>query len=249
MDDKTVLVSIMHVNNEIGIIAPIEEIGKIVSRYDNAIFHTDAVQSYTKVNIKPKNYNIDMLSISAHKLHGPKGAGLLYIDSKCRIEPSVFGGGQESNLRSGTQNVPGISGLGTAAEMAFKTIEDDIKSIKELKAYFIEKVKNNIDDIKINSYEDERCAPHIVNISFLGIRGEVLLHMLEEKSIYVSTGSACSSKSKAKSGVLNAINLKDIEIEGAIRFSFSKFNTTEEIDYAIEHLIKSVAFIRKVVKR
>ncbi len=249
VDDQTVLISIMHANNEIGTIQPLDKIGKIKNKFDHIIFHTDAVQSYGKIKIDVKSWHLDAVSLSAHKLHGPKGIGALYLNGKKRIEPMIHGGGQEQNVRSGTENVPGIVGLGVAAEMAHKQFKQDQEHIMAVKTYFADQIKNTIDDIKINSYLDERCLPNLLSVSFLGIRGEVLLHMLEEQSIYVSTGSACSSNSKSKSKVLTQIGLTNDEIEGTIRFSLSKFNTKEEIDYVMTHLVKSVAYIRKVMKR
>ena len=190
---STILISIMHVNNEIGTIQPIEEIGKYLKTLKDKVYlHVDAVQSYSKINFKPSRYNIDFMSVSAHKFHGPKGIGFMYIKENNRIKPILTGGGQEIGIRSGTENVPGIYGLGEAVKIINKNLNDTINKINDLKELLKEEISNNIDDIKINSPEDGVC--HILNVSFKDIRGEVLLHYLEQKGIYVSTGSACSSK-------------------------------------------------------
>lgn len=249
LDENTILLSFMHVNNELGTIQPIKEIGLLKNQYDKVCFHVDAVQSYGKIKLYPKDFNVDMFSISAHKLHGPKGVGALYIRDNFKIPPLLYGGEQENNLRSGTENVPGISGFGKAVEYSFHDFDNNIKHVRTVKNYLVEGIKNEIKDIKINSFEDERCAPHIANISFLGIRGEVLLHMLEQDEIYVSTGSACSSKKKSQSHVLKAAGLSDEEIEGAVRFSFSKFNTIEEMDYVLVHLKKHINSFRKMMRK
>ena len=186
----TILVTIMHVNNEIGTIQPIDEIGKYLkSLKDKVYFHVDAVQSYGKINFKPSKYNIDFMSVSGHKLHGPKGIGFMYIKENNRLKPILTGGGQEIGIRSGTENVPGIYGLGEAVKILNKDLNSTINKIQELKDLLKEEIVNNIDNIKINSPEDGVC--HILNISFEDIKGEVLLHYLEQKGIYVSTGSAC----------------------------------------------------------
>ncbi|MDO4481652.1 MAG: cysteine desulfurase family protein [Bacillota bacterium] len=249
LDDDTVLVSLMHVNNELGTIQPVEDAGRLVKALDKTLFHVDGVQSFGKLRMKSAVSAADLLSVSAHKIHGPKGMGALYIKKGVNIKSPVTGGGQEKNIRSGTENVPGISGFGKAAELAYKDFDRTIENMRNVRKYLLEGIKSEIKDIRINSYEDERCAASVLNVSFLGVRGEVLLHMLEQKDIFVSTGSACSSNKKGQSHVLKAAGLTDEEIEGAVRFSFSRFNTVEEMDYVIANLKKSVDDIRKVIRR
>ena len=248
IDKNTVLVSIMHVNNEIGTIQPIEEIGKIIK--DNstrAKFHVDGVQSYGKIAIDVKKANIDYLTVSSHKFHGPKGVGFCYIRKGLRLKPLISGGGQESGFRSGTENLPGVMGMVVAAKMAQASIKESYKKVWEIKEHFIEKLKG-IENIKINSPQKENISPYILNVSFTGIRGEVLLHALEENGIFVSTGSACSSRGGKESHVLKALGLDYKDIDGAIRFSFSRFNTLEEVDLSNEALKKSLLFLRRVRK-
>ena len=244
---ETLLVSIMHVNNEIGTIQPIEEIGKYLKSLDEKIYlHVDAVQSYAKIKFRPSRYNIDFMSVSGHKLHGPKGIGFMYVKENNRIKPLLTGGGQEIGIRSGTENVPGIYGIGEAVKVINKDLEGTIDKIRELRDLLKEEILANIDDVKINTPEDGVC--HVLNVSFRGVRGEVLLHYLEQKEIYVSTGSACSSKKKG-SHVLNAIGLTPEEIEGAIRFSLSDLNTKEEILETIKVLKESVSDLRMIIGR
>lgn len=244
---STSLVTMMHVNNEIGSIQPIQEIGKYLKTLNDKVYlHVDAVQSYGKINFKPSRYNIDFMSISGHKLHGPKGIGFMYIKENNRLKPLLTGGGQEIGIRSGTENVPGIYGLGEAIKITNKDLDENIEKIANLKNMLKEGLLENIDDIKINSSDDGVC--HILNVSFRGIKGEVLLHYLEQKGIYVSTGSACSSKKKG-SHVLNAINLNPNEIEGAIRFSLSDMNNEEEILETIKTVKESVNDLRMIIRR
>ena len=244
---STILVTTMHVNNEVGSIQPIEEIGKYLKTLDHKVyFHVDCVQSYTKVKFRPTRYNIDFMTVSGHKFHGPKGIGFMYIKENSKIRPMITGGGQESSVRSGTENVPGIYGLGKAVEIMNKNLDEKIEKIQNLKVLLKEEILKNIDGVKINSPEDGVC--HILNVSFENIRGEVLLHFLEQKNIYVSTGSACSSKKKG-SHVLNAIKLTPDQIEGAIRFSLSDFNTEEEILEIVKVLKDSISDLRMIIKR
>ena len=243
----TCLVTIMHVNNEVGSIQPIQEIGKYLKTLnDKVYFHVDAVQSYSKINFKPSRYNIDLMSVSGHKLHGPKGIGFMYIRENNRIKPMLTGGGQEIGIRSGTENTPGIYGLGEAINIINQNLDEKIEKIANLKNLLKNEIVKNIDDIKINSPEDGVC--HILNISFRGVKGEVLLHYLEQKKVYVSTGSACSSKKKG-SHVLNAMELTPDEIEGAIRFSLSDLNTEEEILEAAKIVKESVEDLRMIIRR
>ena len=244
---ETILVSVMHVNNEIGTIQPVEEIGKYLKSLDEKVyFHVDGVQSYAKIKFRPSRYNIDFMSVSGHKLHGPKGIGFMYVKENNRIKPLLTGGGQEIGIRSGTENVPGIYGIGEAVRILNQDLEGTIDKIRGLRDLLKEEILANIDNVKINSPEDGVC--HVLNVSFRGVRGEVLLHYLEQKEIYVSTGSACSSKKKG-SHVLNAIGLTPDEIEGAIRFSLSDLNTKEEIMQTVEVLKESVSDLRMIIGR
>ena len=244
---ETILVSVMHVNNEIGTIQPVEEIGKYLKSLDEKVyFHVDGVQSYAKIKFRPSRYNIDFMSVSGHKLHGPKGIGFMYVKENNRIKPLLTGGGQEIGIRSGTENVPGIYGIGEAVRILNQDLEGTIDKIRGLRDLLKEEILANIDNVKINSPEDGVC--HVLNVSFRGVRGEVLLHYLEQKEIYVSTGSACSSKKKG-SHVLNAIGLTPDEIEGAIRFSLSDLNTKEEIMKTVEVLKESVSDLRMIIGR
>lgn len=245
--DDTFLVSTMHVNNEIGAIQPIEEIGKYLKTLKQKVyFHVDAVQSYAKIKFRPSKYNIDFMSVSGHKLHGPKGIGFMYVKENNRIKPLLTGGGQEIGVRSGTENVPGIYGLGKAVEILNQDLQGTIDKIRSLRDLLKKEIVENIDNVKINSPEDGVC--HVLNVSFRGVKGEVLLHYLEQKEIYVSTGSACSSKKKG-SHVLNAIGLSAEEIEGAIRFSLSDLNTEEEIREVVKALKESVSDLRMIIGR
>lgn len=247
--EDTILVSIMLVNNEIGCIQPIKEIKKIINEKNKFTkLHVDGVQGVGKIDVNIKELDIDTLSFSSHKIHGPKGIGCLYMKKDLIIEPIFYGGSQERGVRVGTENVPGIVGFGKAVEILDNKFNEEKNQIKELKKYFIEKLSQNINDIKINS-DLHKSSPHILSVSFKDIRGEILLHYLEDRGIYVSTRSACSSNKKAESHVLKAIGLNDNDIEGTIRFSFSHLNNKEEIDITIEKLKESVEEIRKIIKR
>lgn len=246
--EETILVSIMYVNNEVGSVQPIAEAVKIVKDYNSKIlFHVDAVQGFGKYRIFPKKEGIDLLSISGHKIHGPKGTGVLYVNEKVKIKPIVFGGEQQKNVRSGTENVPGIAGLALAAKTIYTGLEDKVAKMRELKAYFIEGL-SKIDHIKIHGLYDETSAPHIVSVGFAGIRSEVLLHTLEDKGIYVSSGSACASNHPAISGVLRGIGAGKEYLDSTLRFSFSEFTTKEEIDYTLETLYNCVPVLRKYTR-
>ncbi|MBS3995572.1 MAG: cysteine desulfurase [Alkaliphilus sp.] len=248
--EETIMITIMHVNNEVGTIQPVEDIGDFIrDRASKPIFHVDAVQSFGKVHLRSSRIMADFISLSGHKIHGPKGIGALYIKKGQRIQPLVFGGNQETGLRSGTENVPGILGFGVAAEEITNDIDNRILKMRTLKESFVKMLKSEIGDIKINGSEGEGSSPHITNISFMGVMGEVLLHSLEQDNIFVSTGSACSSKKEAKSHVLKAMGMKDSEIESAIRFSFSHNNTIEEMNFTIDRLKKHVSELRKIRKR
>ncbi len=244
----TMLVSVMHVNNEIGAVQPIEEIGKIVKANNKAtLFHVDAIQGYGKYRIYPKKMGIDLLSVSGHKIHGPKGVGFLYCDSKVKIKPIIFGGGQQKDLRSGTENVPGIVGLAEAAKEIYTDFEEKIEHLYEIKEYFVEKV-TELEGTKINGLTGKESAPHVVSVSFPGIRSEVLLHSLEDKEIYASAGSACSSNKPAVSATLKAIDAPKEHLDSTLRFSFSVHTTKEEIDYCIEVLKGLLPMLRRYAR-
>lgn len=245
LTDETILVSIMYVNNEIGSIQPIEEIGKIIKSYrEDIVFHVDAIQAYGKLKIYPKRAKVDLLSVSGHKIHGPKGSGFLYIKDKTKIQPILFGGGQQKGMRSGTENVPAIAGLSLASKFMYENYEEKIEKLNRLKERFIKGV-SEIENVKNNSGE----APHIISISFPGVRSEVLLHALEEKGVYVSSGSACSSNHPAISGTLKAIGLDKNHWESTLRFSLSIFTTEEEVDFAIQCLKELVPVLRRFTRR
>lgn len=245
----TILVSIMHVNNEVGAVQPIEEAGRIIERINpSTLFHVDAVQGFGKLKLYPKRCNVDMLSISGHKIHGPKGTGMLYIDEHVKIKPVVFGGGQQKGLRSGTENVPGTAGLGLAAKMVYADMEQDTARLYELKAY-LQKSLMEMEDVMLNGPLFEEGAPHIVSASFVGVRSEVLLHALEEKGIYVSAGSACASRKHTVSATLSAMGIDQKLLDCTIRFSLSIFTTKEELDYTIKCLHEILPMLRRFVRR
>ena len=244
---ETTLISIMYVNNEMGAIQDLEAIGNLIKeRSSRAKFHVDAVQGYGKLPIDVNKAKIDFLTVAGHKIHGPKGTGFVYIKKGIVLNSLISGGGQEKGVRAGTENLPAIIGFEKAAKITFENIDERYKYISELKEYFIEKLKD-IKDVRINSGMNS-FSPYILNVSFLGVRAEVLLHLLEDSGIYVATGSACTSKSSAAHGsyVIKALGLNNKEIESAIRFSFSYQNTKEEIDYTIDVLKKSLMFLRRV---
>lgn len=246
--EETILVSIMYVNNEVGSVQPIEEAAQIIKNYNkNILFHVDAVQGFGKYRIFPKRLGIDLLSISGHKIHGPKGTGVLYVNEKVKIKPIVFGGEQQKNVRSGTENVPGIAGIGLAAKMIYDGLEEKVAVMRDLKAHFIEGV-SKIDNITIHGRTDETSAPHIISVGFAGIRSEVLLHTLEDKGIYVSAGSACATNHPAISGVLKGIGAGAEYLDATLRFSLSEFTTKEEIDYTLETLYNCVPMLRKYTR-
>ena len=244
---ETTLISIMYVNNEMGAIQDLEAIGNLIKeRSSRAKFHVDAVQGYGKLPIDVNKAKIDFLTVAGHKIHGPKGTGFVYIKKGIVLNSLISGGGQEKGVRAGTENLPAIIGFEKAAKITFENIDERYKYISDLKEYFIEKLKE-IKDVRINSGMNN-FSPYILNVSFLGVRAEVLLHLLEDSGIYVATGSACTSKSSAAHGsyVIKALGLNNKEIESAIRFSFSYQNTKEEIDYTIDVLKKSLMFLRRV---
>lgn len=237
----TILVSIMHANNEIGTIQPIEEIAKICKEH-GIYFHTDACQSFCKEPLDMKRIGMDLITINAHKLYGPKGIGALVIKEGTKITPLLHGGGHEFGLRSGTENVPGIVGFGKAVELMK---EDVVEKIRRLRDLMTNRILNEIENVKLNGHPEKRLCS-IANFSFLGIEGESLVLRLDSKGIYCSTASACSSKKLEPSHVLKALNLKPEEIHSAIRFSFGKQNSVEDINYAVEVLKEEVLNLRKI---
>ena len=249
LTDETILVSVMYVNNEIGAVQPIEEIGKLLKNREKPIlFHVDAVQGYGKFRILPKKMGIDMLSVSGHKVHGPKGMGILYVAEHVKIHPILFGGGQQRDLRSGTENVPGIAGLGEAVKEIYTDFNEKIDRLYGLREYFIEEI-GRIEGTSVNGPRGREGAPHIVSVSFAGVRSEVLLHSLEDKGIYVSSGSACASNHPAVSETLKAIHVKKELLDSTIRFSFSEFTTKEELDYTLEALRTLLPMLRRFTRR
>lgn len=246
---ETILVSVMYVNNEVGSVQPVDEAAGIVKAYNREIiFHVDAVQGFGKYRIYPKRSKIDLLSISGHKIHGPKGTGVLYISEGVKIKPIVFGGEQQKNIRSGTENVPGIAGLALAAKEIYTDLEEKVARMRELKKHFIEGV-TKLEDTTVHGLYDETSAPHIISVGFAGVRSEVLLHALEEKGICVSSGSACASNHPAISGVLKGIGAGKEYLDATLRFSMSEFTTREEIDYTLETLYNLVPVLRRYTRR
>lgn len=247
--EDTILVSVMYVNNEVGSVQPIEEAVKIVKNYNPAIlFHVDAVQGFGKYRIFPKRIGIDLMSISGHKIHGPKGIGVLYVNEKVKIRPIIFGGEQQKNVRSGTENVPGIAGIGVAAGEIYADFDKKIENMRALKNYFVSEV-SKIANTTIHGRTDDMSAPHIISVGFAGIRSEVLLHTLEDRGIYVSSGSACASNHPAISGVLKGIGAGSEYLDATLRFSFSEFTTKEELDYTLKTLNECVPMLRRYTRR
>lgn len=241
----TILVSTMAVNNEIGAVEPIEEIAKIVKEYNkNIIYHVDATQAFGKRVIYPKRIGVDVLSMSGHKIHGPKGSGALFVDSHVKIKPILYGGGQEKGIRSGTENTAAIAGMGKACEVMYGRLDENTAKMEAVKKALIEGA-TKIEGVTDNSGE----AAHIASLSFKGVRSEVLLHALEERGIYVSAGSACSSNHPAISGVLKAIGLENDLLESTLRFSFSEYNTVEEADYTVKVLEELLPMLRRFTRK
>ena len=245
LDDKTLLVSIMHVNNEIGTIEPVEEIAKLVHKA-GAVLHVDAVQSYGKIKIDVKKLGADMLTVSAHKVHGPKGVGCLYVKKGVRIFPVIHGGGQEKGLRSSTENLPAISGFAACCEIMKENFDENVSNMNAVKTYLKENLPECFSDIVINTPEESVCS--VLNVSFTGVKSEVLLHVLEDKGIYVSSGSACSSHKKGRSHVLEAIGVKDKVLDSSLRFSFCGANTVDEAKMVLEVLKQQVPILRKIMR-
>lgn len=246
---ETILVSIMYTNNEVGSQQPIAQAGALIKKMNPQIlFHVDAVQGFGKARIYPKKMNIDMLSVSGHKIHGPKGVGFLYVDSHVKLKPVLFGGGQQNGMRSGTENVPGIAGIAKATQLMYEHYDQDIEKLYDLKRCFIEGVKG-IDQVIVNGQDCMDGAPHIVSVSFRGVRSEVLLHSLEDKGIYVSAGSACSAHKPQPSATLTAMGVPKELLSSTIRFSFSVFTTMEEINYTLEALYDIIPMLRRYTRK
>ncbi|MFG6356111.1 MAG: cysteine desulfurase [Acetatifactor sp.] len=249
---ETILVSVMHTNNEVGALQPVQEAGALIKRRNPAIlFHVDAVQGFGKFRILPRRMQIDLLSASSHKIHGPKGVGFLYMREGVKFQPIVHGGGQQKNMRSGTENVPGIAGMAKAAELVYAHLDEDIRRLYELKEYFTEQI-GKVEGVRINGIPSEGCrasAPHVVSVSFAGVRSEVMLHALEEKGIYVSAGSACASNKPQTSATLKAMKLPRELWDSTIRFSFSVYTTKEEIDYTLHTMYDMIPMLRKYTRR
>ena len=246
---ETSLISIMHVNNETGAIQPIQAITKAIKKMKHKpLVHVDGIQALGKVKFSVKRLGVDLYTISGHKIHGPKGTGALFINDGVKIQSRQIGGAQEKGVRPGTENVPGLCGLGVACDILTQNTENDIKRMGEIKSRFWQAISSQLNSVQLNGQVSDLFAPHVINISFVGMRGEVLLHALESKGIYVSTGSACSSKNKSYSHVLTAMGLTEPEMEGAIRFSFNGDLKDEEIDYAIQTVVESVQSLDKIIK-
>ncbi|MBR1852794.1 MAG: cysteine desulfurase [Lachnospiraceae bacterium] len=273
MTKDTILVSIMHTNNEVGSVQPIAEAGALIKRMNpNTLFHVDAVQGFGKARIYPKKMNIDLLSASGHKIHGPKGVGLLYVGERVKIKAVNYGGGQQSGLRSGTENVPGIAGMAKAAEILYDQLDQDMAHLYACKKYFIEGV-SKLEGVQVNGLPMnvqggpgdgqvsgqiggstcggciEQTAPHVVSVSFAGVRSEVLLHTLEDAGIYVSAGSACSAHKPQPSATLKAMGVAPSLLTSTIRFSFSVFTTMEELDYTLQILYDKIPVLRRYTRR
>lgn len=245
----TILVSIMHTNNEIGSVQPIAEAGELIKRMNpQTLFHVDAVQGFGKFRIYPAKAHVDMLSVSGHKIHGPKGVGFLYIRKVARVNPIIYGGGQQKGMRSGTENVPGIAGLAKAAELVYQNLDQDMDRMYGLRDMLIEGI-SDIEDVRVNGCPGREGAAHIVSLSVRGVRSEVLLHALEERDIYVSAGSACSSNKPQMSATLKAIGVERELLDSTIRFSFSVFTTAEEIQYTIQALHELIPALRRYSRR
>jgi cysteine desulfurase len=242
--EDTILITIMHGNNEIGTIQPIEEIGKI-ARENNIKFHTDAVQTFGKIEVDVEKLNVDLLSLSSHKINGPKGVGALYIKKGTRLVPLIHGGGQERGIRSGTENVPGIVGFGKACELASQNLTQHYDKLVSIRDELIEKVLNNIPESYLNGDRQNR-LPNIVNFRFKAIEGESLILLLDNKGYQTSTGSACSSKTLEASPVLTALGLDPVDVHGSLRISLAPENDEFNIDEFVDAISTSVERLREM---
>ncbi len=242
----TILVSVILVNNETGVVQNAAEIGRIIKEKNpNTLFHVDAVQAFGKYPIDVNKMHIDLLTMSAHKIHGPKGVGMLYMRKGLKVKPLILGGGQQKGQRAGTENGAGAAALGVAAEAAFAHMKENIEQIKKVKKTLMDGILA-MPDTQVNGVGLQEDSPYVLNVTFKGLRSEVLLHTLESKGIFVSAGSACDSRKKVGSPVLTAMGLPFAQIEGAIRFSFSRYNTVEEAETCLRALEESVPFLRRI---
>ncbi len=252
MSPDTVLVSVMHTNNEIGSVQPIAEIGALIKRMNpGTLFHVDAVQGFGKERIYPKRMNVDMMSVSGHKIHGPKGVGFLYVNEKVKLQSILFGGGQQRGMRSGTENVPGIAGLAKAAELMYAHLDEDRRRLMYLKNLFVEEACK-IEGVSPNGLLNgsvEGTAPHVISLSIAGVRSEVMLHALEERGIYVSAGSACSARKPQPSATLKAIGVDKDLLSSTLRFSTSIFTTEEEIHYTLSQMYDMIPMLRRYTRK
>ena len=245
----TILVSVMYVNNETGSVMPVREIAGLVhEKSPLAAFHVDAIQAFGKYRICPSREGIDLLSVSSHKIHGPKGAGFLYIRKGLRVQPLIFGGGQQNGMRSGTDNVPGIAGMALASAMVYDHLDENNEKLYKLKEHLKEGLAG-LENVVVNGMPVQEAAPHIMSITVRGVRSEVLLHALEEKEIYISAGSACSSHKRKPSATLSAMGLPKADLESTVRVSFSEENTMEEVDYFVKTLSEIVPVLRKYARK
>ncbi|MBR3643752.1 MAG: cysteine desulfurase, partial [Parasporobacterium sp.] len=253
----TVLATVMMVNNEIGTIQPLKEISDMIRRKNpGVVFHVDAIQAFGKLRVRPRELGAGLLSTSSHKFHGPKGTGFLYCSSGVRLHPIIFGGGQQKGMRSGTENVPGVAGMGLAAKLAYQDFEEKQKKLNSLRRYFLEGLKE-IEGVSVNGWDEtvdegsvlEKRAPHIVSVSVRGVRSEVLLHALEEKGVYVSAGSACSSNHPSVSGTLKAIGLPKELLDSTVRFSFQSETTQEELRYSLDCMKELLPVLRRFSRK
>lgn len=245
---ETILISVIYVNNEIGSVQPIEEIGAMVHALNpNVIFHVDAIQAYGKYQIHPRKMKIDLLSASGHKIHGPKGIGFLYVSEKVKILPLIYGGGQQKGMRSGTDNVPGIAGLGCAAQLCYEQLEENADHMYGLKKHLVEGLEE-LEDVDIHGMDIMEGAPHIVSAAFRGVRSEVILHTLEDREIYISAGSACSTHKRSQSPTLAAIGADSVQLESTVRFSFCETTTGAEIDYTLSVLKEVLPMLRRYTR-
>ncbi|MBQ6786469.1 MAG: cysteine desulfurase [Lachnospiraceae bacterium] len=248
MTNQTIIVSIMHTNNEIGSVQPIAEAGALIKRINpNTVFHVDAVQGFGKFRIYPKKMNVDLLSVSAHKIHGPKGVGFLYMNEKVKVKPILYGGGQQKGMRSGTENVPGVAGMALAIDEIYKDFEEKTEYLYAIKDRFIKGLEG-LEGVKVNGLTGRDSAPHVVSVSIAGIRSEVMLHALEDRGVYVSAGSACASNKPATSATLKAIGVEKQYLDSTLRFSFSVLTTEEEIDYTLQQMYDMIPMLRRYTR-
>lgn len=249
LNPETILVSVMYVNNEIGSVQPIGEIAALVhEKVPGALLHVDAIQAFGKYRIYPGRMGIDLLSVSGHKIHGPKGVGFLYVRGQSKVQPQILGGGQQGGMRSGTDNVPGIAGLGAAVEEVYRDFDRKTEHMYQVKEFLVEGLEA-MDDVTVNGMPVRCGAPHIVSASFAGIRSEVLLHALEDRGIYVSAGSACSTHKKSASSTLTAVGMEPAQREFTVRFSLCGETTKEEIQYCLQVLQEIVPVLKKYSRR